>query len=447
MRREWLRVARHGKRRGISIGTAVMLLVTVTVLVGTLVVLTRLNGDEGVAIDTDKVLEALNLSSMELSFSEIPLRSATAAPTEEPQQAANLPEPTIVPTAAPTPTATPYQGGTLSFTIAGSVCLETGVRQSGYYSDSKKYDFDEVLDLIASEMTGDVCMVTLENLIYEGGKVSDLVAPEATLQMLKSNGINVVSLGFAKALDKGVDPLLETVNNAKNRGLRVIGAYAEEAESAAASQMMEVNGVKVALLHYTDNLSSAARKKISSQPWMMPAAENAAADIARVREQGAQVVVVSLHWGKSGSSSVTNAQKTLAQKIADAGADIIVGAGSRMIQPAVWLERAGGGQTLCCYSLGSLLSDSRTDAGVAGMLLQLTLQVNASGSVSFTRTEYTPTYIWRYKQDGSYHYRVVPSDQRAPEGMDSAQTGSKERACTNAKKYLGENCPLTVRVR
>lgn len=440
-------MARRRRRRGISIGTMVMLALTVVILTGSLFVLTRLNGDDGVTIDTSKVLEALNLSSMELSFSEIPLRSATAEPTEEPQQAAILPEPTIAPTAAPTPTATPYSGGTVSLTIAGSVCLETGVRQSGYYSDSKKYDFDEVLDLIASEMTGDVCMVTLENLIYEGGKVSDLVAPDAVVQMLKSNGINVVSLGFAKALDKGVDPLQETVSSLKSRGLRVIGAYAEEAESAAASQIMEINGVKVALLHYTDNLSNAAKKKISDQSWMVPTAENAAADIAGVREQGAQVVVVSLHWGKSGSSSVTSAQKTLAQQLADAGADVIVGAGSRIIQNAVWLDRADGGRTLCCYSLGSLLSDSRTDAGVAGMLLQLTLQVDASGNVSFTRTEYTPTYIWRYKQDGSYHYRVVPSDQSAPEGMDSAQNGSKERACTNTKKYLGEDCPLTVRVR
>ena len=90
---------------------------------------------------------------------------------------------------------------------------------------------------------------------------------------------------------------------------------------------------------------------------------------------------------------------------------------------------------------------SRTDAGVAGMLLQLTLRVDSERRVSFLRTEYTPTYVWRYKQDGSYHYRVVASDLPAPEGMDDAQNTSKERAAVNTAKYLGADAPLTVRVR
>ena len=92
-------------------------------------------------------------------------------------------------------------------------------------------------------------------------------------------------------------------------------------------------------------------------------------------EQGAAVVVVSLNWGTSGTSKPTNAQRKLAQAIADAGADVIVGAGTRVVQPVTWLthKNADGtaAQTLCAWSLGSLLNESRKDGNVAGMLLQL----------------------------------------------------------------------------
>ncbi len=436
------------KRRRLSLGTVVMLALTLVVLVGMGRVLGKLTGDSVVDLDAEGVMAALNLEGLfQPSMLEIPLQSATQTPT--PNTAAPIPTPEVPaasPTAAPTPAPTPYAGGSVTLTIGGSVCVEDNVRQSGYYKDSKKYDLDEVFSLLAGEMTGDLTLVTLENLVYEGGKVSDLIAPEAALHMLRSASVDAVSLGFAKALDKGTEPLLETAGEARAAGMQVLGAYAREAESAAVSRIVEMGGVKLALLHYTDNLTSAAKKKVAGSEWMLPTAARAPQDIAEARQLGADVVIVSLHWGKSGTSNVTKAQRELAQQLADAGADVIVGAGSRIVQPAVWLTRADGGETLCCYSLGSLLSDSRTDAGVAGMLLQLTIHVDASGHVTIPTAAYTPTYIWRYKQDGSYHYRVVASDVAAPDGMDESQQNSRARAMRNTAKYLGEECPLSVRI-
>ncbi len=436
------------KRRRLSLGTVVMLALTLVVLVGMGRVLGKLTGDSVVDIDAEGVMAALNLEGIfQPSMLDIPLQSATQTPAPNAMEVIPTPEaPTPAQTATPTPAPTPYAGGSFTLTIGGSVCVEDNVRQSGYYKDSKKYDLDEVFSLLAGEMTGDLTLVTLENLVVEGGKVSDLIAPEAALHMLRSAGVDVVSLGFAKALDKGTEPLAETVERARAAGLQVLGAYGREAESAPVSRIVEMGGVKLALLHYTENLSSAAKKKVAGSEWMLPTAEHAAQEIAEARRLGADVVLVCLHWGKSGTSGVTRAQRELAQRLADAGADVIVGAGSRIVQPAEWLTRANGGETLCCYSLGSLLSDSRTDAGVAGVLLQLTIHVDAAGHVTIPTAAYTPTYIWRYKQDGSYHYRVVASDAAAPDGMDESQQNSKARAMKNTAKYLGEECPLTIRI-
>lgn len=55
--------------------------------------------------------------------------------------------------------------------------MDDAVRKAGYYSDSQKYDFTEMLALLRSEMTGDITFLTLENLIQPDVKVSALNAP------------------------------------------------------------------------------------------------------------------------------------------------------------------------------------------------------------------------------------------------------------------------------
>ena len=116
-----------------------------------------------------------------------------------------------------------------------------------------------------------------------------------------------------------------------------------------------------------------------------------------------------------------------------------------MVQPAIWLDRTDGGQTLCCYSLGNLISDSRTDNGVAGMLLHLSFTKSADGVVRLASCTYTPTYVWRYKQDNAYHYRLVASSHGAPDGMEESQQTSMNRARNTVKTRLGDDSPLVMR--
>ena len=59
---------------------------------------------------------------------------------------------------------------------------------------------------------------------------------------------------------------------------------------------------------------------------------------------------------------------------------------------------------------------------------------------------YTPTYIWRYKQDNQYYYRIAVSDQPAPDGMSDDQIGYMQKALTNLQKYLGDS-PVTLRTK
>ncbi len=427
-----------------------MLAVTVAVLGLSGAILPRLLGKADFDVDISGGLDTLDLSHSlnVLALSDIPIVNATPVPETTPAPA------DAEPTATPLPTATPVPGGTFTLTIGGSVNIDEGVRQSAYYSDSKKYDFTEIMMLLEEEMTSDLTMLTLENITHDKDKVSSVNAPSAVMDMLADAGVDILNLGYPKAMDKGAEGLKATIAAARERGMTTLGAYESE-KDANELRLFTVDNVNVAFLHFTAEISSTGKKAIraDANDYALPTTlvngtpDAMLADVRAARSNGADIVIVSLNWGAVSASKPTAAQKELAQLLADAGADVIVGAGSRVVQPIDWLTaRDADGSirhTLCAWSLGSLLNESRKDGNVLGMLLQL--QISFDGDqVSFEKVCYTPTYVWRYKQDSMYHYRVVVSDQEPPDGMSDDHIGYMEKALRNLQKYLGDS-PVTLR--
>lgn len=440
---------KHHEHRGVSLGTIIMVVLTAAVLCACAGILPKLMGSANIRMDATTMLSALNLTEAlpALALSDIPINDVTAVPD---MTASPIPTHTPAPTAAP-PTAspTPQPGGTLTLTIGGSVDIDDTIRKSAYYSDSKKYDFTDILAPLQGEMQSDLTILSLDNLTDASSKVSALNAPESVMDMLEIAGVDMVALGFSKAYDKGIGSLQATINAAADRGLTTIGAYASK-EDADMRRTLTINNVQIAFLHYADNISSTSKKNIKNDgtAYLIPMtdADVINADIAAVREAGADIVVVFVNWGSS-SFKVSAKVKTLAQQIADAGADVIVGTGTPSVQTVTWLtgKRADGSirQTLCAWSMGSLVNGERNDGNVAGMLLQLQLSYDGA-SVNFERVSYTPTYIWRFKQDGQYQYRVTASDREPPDGMNSDHVKYMEKALKNIQKVLADS-PVTLR--
>lgn len=441
--------------RGVSFGTVFMLAVTVVVIGLSSAILPRLLGKANVDVDVTGVFAALALDDTlpALALSDIPISDANVVPesTPDPQEleAAFTPAPTAV------PTATPFPGASVTLTFGGSVNIDDDIRKSAYYSDSRKYDFTEIMTLLEDEMTSDLTMLTLENVTDDASKVSAVNAPSVVFDMLAEAGVDVVALGYPKAYDKGMAGLQATIEAAKKRGLASLGTYANE-KDAEALCMFTVNGVKLAFLHFTESVSTAGKKAMNNDnasyalaTTLVNGAEVAMLNEIRRADEEADIVIVSLNWGAVSSAKPTKAQQTLAQQIAEAGADVIVGAGSRVVQPVNWLtsKDTDGSirQTLCAWSLGSILNESRKDGNVLGILLQLQIYFDGD-SVSFEKVCYTPTYIWRYKQDGQYQYRIAVSDQLPPDGMGDDQAGYMEKALRNLQKYLGDS-PVTLRTK
>ncbi len=432
------------KRKGVSFGTVLMLCVTALVMLGCGLLLPKLRGNVNVQTSGSDIAVLI----------EDPMSGVAAAITPNTSAGSELPQASAsYSTQAPGTAADAYAGKTYSFslTAGGTLTLSTEIQKSVLSGDT--YDFAPLLASLQPEITGDIRLFTLENTVIDSMKISDANVSPAALAALRGLGVTTLSVGYSGIFNGGTSGAADTLAQISANGMTGYGVYPTEA-SAQRQTLVSVNGVSIAFLSFQADITSQGKKQTTADErayaYYLPTIENIAERIRLSRSQGAQVVVVSLYWGKANATAPTDAQRELAQQAAEAGADIILGTHSDAVQPIEFLSstRSDGveHQTLCAYSLGSTLSanrDRRTQ--LAGLLLHVTATYHSSDStLTFDTLTYTPTYIWRDRDGGRSVYRVIVSDQPAPDGMDENQQGVMQR-CFSLIQEAMQDSPVSLR--
>lgn len=430
---------RRRARRRISLGTVVMLLLTIVVLGGFCALLPRLTGVTDVRTNAAELAVAIDQSLSQLAASGVSLVGPTP-------QASVLP-PSELATATPTaaaPTAQPEQRFTLC--AAGSIQINSNVQKA--LTDDGTYRFDILFDDLAGDLVADLSIATLENNVIPSAKLSDSNIPVDVLAPLRATGVNALCLGYYGALNGGISGLVETQQAVSDAGMTPYGVYASQQQRDSLT-LMDVNGISVALLSYQNELTSSGKRQTTDEEQAFVIASQQlpviADDIAKVRKAGAKVVVVSLCWGKEGATAPTSTQTELAQGIADAGADIILGTHSGTLQTVeILTANRGDGRyhpVLCAYSLGNLFTyDREKRSTLASILLRSDVVYDpATDCVAFDNLSYTPTYSWRGKEDGVTRYRTLLNDgQTYPDYVDDTQRGVMERCLTLVNDVMAD---------
>ncbi len=94
-------------------------------------------------------------------------------------------------------------------------------------------------------------------------------------------------------------------------------------------------------------------------------------DIADLKAQGAQVIVVSIHWGQENAQTPDDLQIELGHGAIDAGADIVVGHHPGNLQGIEYYK----GRYIC-YSLGTFITGDTTTEDRDTAIFQVTFTVN-----------------------------------------------------------------------
>jgi len=233
-------------------------------------------------------------------------------------------------------------------------------------------------------------------------------APFEILEALQYAGFNHLIAANNHSFDRGFDGLVATAENFERVGLDFTGIYVDQ-EAFHIPTILDVKGIQVGIIAYTDSVNGleslvpaemrpyAVRRFRSHVVDDVPAM---AADIANLRAAGAEVVIVSLHWGAEYVDAPTEMQRQIARGLVDAGADVIMGNHAHVIQPIEWHERENGSRSLIIYSLGNFLADqTRLSTPIErtqfGKLVSLQVIREPNGEIRLGVCEVLPTLCMR----------------------------------------------------
>lgn len=175
---------------------------------------------------------------------------------------------------------------------------------------------------------------------------------EFAVDLRERVGCDLVNLANNHTADKGANGIRLTREVWDELDPVSISGANRSAEEQGTVVYGDVRGVRVALLSFAE-YSNAPIDAVSLNLMGNTALVEALMAEARTN---ADIVLVSAHWGTEDSHQVNGAQRAFAQRVADLGADVVLGTGPHVLQPVEWLDRAGGGRTLVWYSLGNMLS-------------------------------------------------------------------------------------------
>lgn len=420
------------ERRRVSLGTAVMLLLTALVVIGCILFFALLIGDDLYA-RTETLIRSL---------AEQGLFEAPPAAEKEPGEPTPMylwlddtPAPTAPP-ATPTPAPAP---STITIAAAGTVYAPKAIRESALVG--RRYDFSPIFAGLGDTLAdADLAIATLETAAagQEKGFDNYNTAPEI-LDALRAAGVDLLALATERALDKGSDGLALTISEITARGL----AYAGAQQDGGSATMMRIGGIQVAVLAYTYGLSEEGMKAADSDGRAMVALmdqRKMAEDIRQARVNGANVVIVLPHWGTKNISDTPVNVKRLAGELAQAGADIILGTHPNVPQGTerIRTTRADGLEydTVVCYSLGSLLTDARAPENTAGMIAHVSVTHDpVTRRTTLSEMYCTPVYIARQRVQEENVYRVV--DAESAQALQPL-TPQEQQAAQDAVKRIRE---------
>ncbi len=190
-------------------------------------------------------------------------------------------------------------------------------------------------------------------------------------------------------LDAGEAGVRRTLTVLDRAGIAHSGSARSSSESDH-PLVLEARGVRVAVLSYTQMLNGLRPPRGKS--WIVNTIDPEAIirDAKRAKEDGADLVLVALHWGVEYQHEPTPDQRRLARRLlATPDVDLVYGHHAHVVQP---FEKVG--DKWVAYGLGNHIADQRglAEATREGVLARFTFTERAAGGWSVA-AEYLPTYI------------------------------------------------------
>lgn len=239
---------------------------------------------------------------------------------------------------------------TVKISFVGDLALS----DSQYKYMLKKDNFDSTYKYVKSY---------LESSDYVVGFFSDNLENKIYANRLKKLGVDLLSISHAEMLVNGKDEIFNTLDTLEQMKIDYIGAYRNNEEKDTI-KIIEINGIKIAVLSYLDNIKGYSIEEIeedysyissmisSNSKYYNEYVSKVEADFQKVKEENVDLILVFSNIEEQYKNSASLSQDNWNQIFIENGADIILGNYSTSVHP---IEYDDG--SIIINSAGTLLSD------------------------------------------------------------------------------------------
>lgn len=361
------------------------------------------------------------------------------------QEAANPTEATTAPTEATTePTTAPTEPpivkeATATIGATGDILMHDLVIQSGYNSETKEYDYNYMFEHFGKCASGvDYAIANLEVTLcsndngykYQGYPCFN--CPDSIVDALKNAGFDMLLTANNHSYDTGATGFARTQQVIEEKGLPHIGTRPSLGSKNYA--VVDVNGIKIGMINYTYNtgvkdsgavmlngipLSVDNSKLVNTFNYdrLSSFYDKLEGEMKAMREDGAEAIVLYIHWGDEYRTTENATQRKMAQQLCNMGIDVIVGNHAHVPQPVTLLQSENDEtqKTLCLYSTGNAVSNmyktsKHSSHTEDGMLFTFTFAKYSDGTVLVESTRIIPTWVHRYDEGNVRKFKVMCMD-------------------------------------
>jgi poly-gamma-glutamate synthesis protein (capsule biosynthesis protein) len=261
------------------------------------------------------------------------------------------------------------------------------------------FDFSPMLAPLTPVVSSvDLAVCHLETPIAPEGEAYSTFplygVPAEVAPAIAAAGFDRCSTASNHTADRGVAGIDRTVNVLQIAGLDQSGMARTPAEIAP--RIFEVEGVRLAHLSYTFSYNGLILAAADAWRSALIEPDRIIADTRAARLRGADVVIVSMHWGAEGRTAPTAFQRDVADQITAAGdVDLVIGHHAHVLQP---IEQVNG--TWVMFGLGNMISNLPTSprwpaATQDGAVAVVAISVEPDGTAAVAAPVIHPTWVDR----------------------------------------------------
>ena len=321
-----------------------------------------------------------------------------------------------------------FENQNVSFTIGATgdmMChgqqLTDARRSANDLNLEAEFSFDHVYEGIAPALKyPDLMIANFETNIVDNRRYvgyPDFNSPIEFAESAKDAGIDILSNANNHAMDFEYEGLVKTLEALDKVGVEHTGIYSSM-EDYYDLLFYEIDDINVCVIgaSYLQNRGglnkfTQIQKEYAAE--IIDEPHRIIDKIERAKNEGADLVVLSLHWGDEYSIVPNDYQRKHAETFIAAGADVIFGHHPHLVQPAEIVEATTkSGETkeaLVYWSLGNFISNQTLDFRNSGVIAYANFSYNkVEKKVSFVNSVYIPTYVYKAKDTG-FQYHILPA--------------------------------------